>query len=50
VYVGPWGPERPGDAEFWNAPFGAYVTRQQAPDASSALDFLDTALDQLSKD
>jgi hypothetical protein len=23
LYVGPWGPERPGDASFWNAPFGA---------------------------
>ncbi len=23
LYVGPWGPERPGPAEFWNAPFGA---------------------------
>ena len=49
VYVGPWGPERPGDAEFWNAPFGAYVTREQAPDALSALDFFGTALDLLSK-
>jgi hypothetical protein len=45
VYVGPWGPERPGDAAFWNAPFGAYVTREVAPDASSALDFFRTALD-----
>ena len=49
VYVGPWGPERPGDAAFWNAPFGAYVTRQQAPDASSALDFFDTAFRLLSR-
>ncbi|MEP4650090.1 MAG: hypothetical protein ABJ314_07900, partial [Ilumatobacter sp.] len=23
LYVGPWGDERPGPAEFWNAPFGA---------------------------
>lgn len=23
LYVGPWTPERPGDHEFWNAPFGA---------------------------
>ena len=23
VYVGPWGPERPGDPGYWNAPFGA---------------------------
>ena len=27
AYVGPWGPERPGDAAFWNAPFGALRTR-----------------------
>ena len=25
LYVGPWGPERPGPAEFWNAPFGAVL-------------------------
>ena len=23
LYVGPWGPERPGDPAYWNAPFGA---------------------------
>lgn len=27
VYVGPWGPARPGSGEFWNAPFGATLTR-----------------------
>jgi hypothetical protein len=26
LYVGPWGPERPGDAGFWNASFGALRT------------------------
>lgn len=25
LYVGPWGPERPGDPAFWNAPFGAVL-------------------------
>jgi hypothetical protein len=25
VYVGPWTPDRPGDAEYWNAPFGALL-------------------------
>ncbi|MGE3795441.1 MAG: hypothetical protein AB7I38_16160 [Dehalococcoidia bacterium] len=25
LYVGPWGPERPGEASFWNAPFGAIL-------------------------
>lgn len=23
LYVAPWGPQRPGDAAYWNAPFGA---------------------------
>jgi hypothetical protein len=26
LYVGPWGPERPGDRSYWNAPFGALRT------------------------
>ncbi len=26
-YVAPWASVRPGDPEFWNAPFGAVVTR-----------------------
>ncbi len=38
-YVGPWGPERPGDAEFWNAPFGAMRTRRQLRDAAMATAF-----------
>lgn len=25
LYIGPWGPERPGDPAFWNAPFGAVL-------------------------
>lgn len=25
VYVGPWGPERPGDPDYWNAGFGALL-------------------------
>src|SRR5438093_1388828 len=29
LYVGPWTAERPGDASYWNAPFGAVVTRSQ---------------------
>ena len=24
LYIGPWGSDRPGEAGFWNAPFGAY--------------------------
>lgn len=23
LYLGPWGPQRPGDPAYWNAPFGA---------------------------
>ena len=34
VYIGPWGPERPGDAAFWNAPFGAVRTRSDIRAAS----------------
>lgn len=26
LYVGPWGAERPGRADFWNAPFGATLS------------------------
>lgn len=26
LYVGPWDAERPGDPEYWNAPFGAVLT------------------------
>ncbi len=29
LYVGPWTADRPGDAEFWNAPFGAFRTWSQ---------------------
>ncbi len=25
AYVGPWTDDRPGDASFWNAPFGAVL-------------------------
>ena len=25
LYVGPWGPHRPGAPGFWNAPFGAVL-------------------------
>jgi hypothetical protein len=32
VYLGPWGPERPGDPAYWNAPFGAVLTFTQLRD------------------
>lgn len=28
LYVGPWGQDRPGDAAYWNAGFGAVATRE----------------------
>jgi hypothetical protein len=44
AYVGPWGPERPGDPEYWNAPFGALVTRSEAGDAEACVDFFRSGL------
>jgi len=29
LYVGPWTAERPGDASYWNASFGAVITRAE---------------------
>lgn len=29
LYVGPWGPHRPGDAGYWNAAFGAAVRQDE---------------------
>ena len=26
LYVGPWGPERPGPSQYWNVPFGATMS------------------------
>jgi hypothetical protein len=46
VYVGPLGPERPGDAGFWNAPFGAYRVRS---DAAGAAAFIRDGLARLEK-
>jgi hypothetical protein len=53
VYVGPWAADRPGDAVFWNAPFGASRRRAElagAGDAASAAaasaDFLRAGLAQ----
>jgi hypothetical protein len=49
VYVGPWGPERPGDADYWNAPFGASVPRSKVGDGASCLSFFERGLDALAK-
>ena len=34
VYVGPWSPSRPGDAAYWNAPFGAVLRRRDLDSGS----------------
>jgi hypothetical protein len=34
VYVGPWNSDRPGDREFWNAPFGAVLRHHDVADSS----------------
>ncbi len=44
LYVGPWDDARPGDAGFWNAPFGAVLRhrdlRSASDPAAAAVDFL----------
>jgi hypothetical protein len=35
AYVGPWTAERPGEAGYWNAPFGAVLTRSAGADAAT---------------
>ena len=53
LYVGPWGPERPGDASYWNAPFGAILPharlRASADPHREAAAFLRRGLDLLSE-
>ncbi len=49
VYVGPWGSDRPGDPAFWNAPFGAVMSRTQGRDADACRDFLRRGLDVLTQ-
>lgn len=51
LYIGPWSPDRPGDAAFWNAPFGATLGRGQiiasVDPLATAVEFLRTGLDRL---
>jgi hypothetical protein len=51
LYVGPWDADRPGDPEYWNAPFGArlgYSALRGVEDPSAlALDFLRAGLGYL---
>jgi hypothetical protein len=44
AYVGPWGPERPGQADYWNAPFGAVLPQSAAADPQACVDFLHRGL------
>ena len=48
LYVGPWTDDRPGDPEFWNAPFGAVLRRTDLlashDPAGSAAAFFDRGL------
>jgi hypothetical protein len=52
LYIGPWTPERPGDSEFWNAPFGAVIGFGEvaaSPDpVDDAFAFFRTGLEMLS--
>jgi hypothetical protein len=36
LYVGPWGRERPGDAAYWNAPFGAVLAHPAIAGSTAA--------------
>ena len=47
VYVGPWGPERPGDTAYWNAPFGAVMPHSAVDGAEAAAAFLRRGLELL---
>ena len=51
LYVGPWIDDRPGDASYWNAPFGAVIRRSElmtSPDPyPAAVNFLRRGLELL---
>jgi hypothetical protein len=51
LYVGPWTPDRPGDAAFWNAPFGAVLGYHDVAASKDPVDaavaFLRTGLERL---
>jgi hypothetical protein len=53
LYVGPWSPERPGTASYWNAPFGAVLGYRdvagQGDPLAAAIDFFLAGLDQLAR-
>jgi hypothetical protein len=47
VYVGPWGAARPGPASYWNAPFGAVLTRSRVHEPGDGAAFIRTGLERL---
>jgi len=51
LYVGPWSDRRPGDATYWNAPFGATLTRADVDAAAdpfaAGVEFLRRGVDLL---
>ena len=47
LYVGPWSADRPGDAAYWNASFGALATWSDIPDADAAAAFFERGLGYL---
>ncbi len=50
-YVGPQGPDRPGDPAYWNAPFGAVLRARDLPASPTAMEagaaFLRSGVDRL---
>lgn len=54
LYVGPWSDDRPGDPDYWNAPFGAVLRRRELATLSReaarrrALDFFSQGLQAFS--
>jgi hypothetical protein len=47
VYVGPWGPERPGPPDYWNAAFGAVLPRSAVDGTTTSAAFLRRGLGYL---
>src|SRR4029079_6904200 len=39
AYVGPWAADRPGEPNFWNAPFGAFRAASALGEAAELTDF-----------
>ena len=52
-YVGPWGDARPGDAAYWNAPFGAVLgydaIRAGDQPVQTIVDFVDEGVRRLAR-